>query len=112
MSETTFEYIGEKKNYQIIFEVTSDNIFILTIIDLKDGDLYSSNYFLNNLNDKFGNIIKLKALKDFESFCIENINKKLPILKSPYKNLLQTFTLISTKSYNKKISVYQKSFIY
>ena len=121
MSKTTFEYVGEnEKKYQIIFEVTNDNVLILTIIDLKDGDLFISNYFLNNLNDKFGNTIKLKTLKDFESCCIENINKKLLILKPPYKNIInsvwkvfpnnksnsQTFTLISMKSYNKKISVY------
>ena len=121
MSKTTFEYVGEnEKKYQIIFEVTNDNVLILTIIDLKDGDLFISNYFLNNLNDKFGNTIKLKTLKDFESCCIENINKKLLILKPPYRNIInsvwkvfpnnksnsQTFTLISMKSYNKKISVY------
>ena len=121
MSETTFKYIGEdKKNYQIILEITNDNDFILTIIDINNGDSYSSNYYLNSLNDKFGNIIKLKTLKDFESCCVENIKKKLLILKSPYKNIInsvwkifpknnsnnQTFTLISTKSYNKKISIY------
>ena len=68
MSESTFEYIGEdKKNYQIILEVTTDNYFILTIIEQNNGEEYSSNYFLNNLNDKLGNIIKLKTIKDFES---------------------------------------------
>ena len=121
MSETTFEYIGEdKKSYQIILEITKDDYFILTIIDPKNNDVYSSNYFLNNLNEKFGNTIKLKTLKDFESLCALNITKKLLVLKPPYKNVInsvwkifpnnksktQTFTLISSKSYNKKISIY------
>ena len=121
MSETTFEYIGEdKKSYQIILEITKDDYFILTIIDPKNNDVYSSNYYLNNLNEKFGNTIKLKTLKDFESLCALNITKKLLVLKPPYKNVInsvwkifpnnksktQTFTLISSKSYNKKISIY------
>ena len=65
-------------------------------------------------------LLKLKTLKDFESLCALNITKKLLVLKSPYKNVInsvwkifpnnksktQTFTLISSKSYNKKISIY------
>lgn len=121
MSETSFEYTGEdKQKYQIILEVTNDNYFILTIIEQKNREVYSSTYFLNNLNDKLGHIIKLKTIKDFEACCKENIKKKLLVLKPPYKNVInsvwkivqnknsntQTFTLISTKTYNKKISIY------
>ena len=119
-----FEYIGEdSKKYKIIIETTKDEDLFLSIIGISSTDIYSSNYYLNNLNEKFLNVIKFKTIKDFRTCLMDNLKKKLLILKSPYKNVInsvwkvfpnekskeQTFTLISSKASNKKISIYSFS---
>ena len=125
MTETMdFEYIGEdSKKYKIIIETTKDEDLFLSIIGISSTDIYSSNYYLNNLNEKFLNVIKFKTIKDFRTCLMDNLKKKLLILKSPYKNVInsvwkvfpnekskeQTFTLISSKASNKKISIYSFS---
>ena len=119
MSET-FDYSGEdSKKYKIIVEISEEDLF-LNIVSAANNDIYSSNYYLNNLNEKFLNVVKFKTIKDFKLCLSDNIKKKSLILKSPYKNIInsiwkvfptdkskeQTFTLISSKSSNKKISIY------
>ena len=125
MSDTTFDYVGEdSKNYKIIIGTTKDGDLFINIFGVQNSaDIYSSNYFLSNLNEKFNNIIKLKTINDFKTLCEENIKKKTLILKSPYKSVINTiwktfpndksknntFTLISSKSSSKKISIYSFS---
>ena len=125
MSETIdFDYKGKNSNnYKIIIETTKEDTLFLSIVDSKNGDVYSSNYYLTNLNEKFLNIIKFKKINDFKSLLAENIKSKLLVLNEPYKNVInsvwkvfpsdksknQTFTLISSKSSNKKISIYSFS---
>ena len=43
-----------------------ENLF-LSIISLKSIGVYSSNYYLTNLNEKFLNLINLKKIIDFKS---------------------------------------------
>ena len=119
-----FDYTGEdSQNYKIIIETTKDDDLFLSIIRASNNDIYSSNYYLNNLNEKFLNVIKFKTIKDFKLCLLENLKRKLVILEPPYKNVInskwkvfptekskeQTFTLISSKSSNKKISIYSFS---
>ena len=119
MSET-FNYVGEdNKKYQIIFQYSNEDIE-LTIVRLDNGDLYYSNYNLDNLNLKFMNVIKFKQAKDFTNCCSDNIKRKTLNLKSPYKNVIKsiwkifpnevkktnTFTLVSSKSAEKNISLF------
>ena len=65
MSETIdFDYKGKNSNnYKIISETTKEDTLFLSIVDSKNGDVYSSNYYLTNLNEKFLNIIKFKKIK-------------------------------------------------
>ena len=125
MTETVeFDYKGENSNnYKIIIETTKEEDLFLSIVDLKSRDVYSSNYYLTNLNEKFLNVNKFKKIIDFKSNLVDNIKSKSLILKAPYKNVInsvwkvfpsdksknQTFTLISSKSSNKKISIYSYS---
>ena len=119
-----FDYTGEdSKNYKVIIETPNDEDLFLSIIRNPNNDIYSSSYYLNNLNEKFLNVTKFKAIKDFKLCLFENIKGKHLILNSPYKNVInsiwkvfptekgkeQTFTLISSKSANKKISIYSFS---
>ena len=125
MIETVeFDYKGENSNnYKIIIETTKEEDLFLSIVDLKSRDVYSSNYYLTNLNEKLLNVNKFKKIIDFKSNLVDNIKSKSLILKAPYKNVInsvwkvfpsdksknQTFTLISSKSSNKKISIYFKN---
>ena len=54
MTETVeFDYKGENSNnYKIIIETTKEEDLFLSIVDLKSRDVYSSNYYLTNLNEK------------------------------------------------------------
>ena len=57
MSETIdFNYKGKNSNnYKIIIETTKEHALFLSIVDSKNGDVYSSNYYLYNyykLNDR------------------------------------------------------------
>ena len=120
----TFGYTGEEsKDYKIIIEISKNDDLFLSIVGSQNNDIYSSNYYLNNLNEKFLNVINFKTIKDFRVCLLENIKRKTLILKPPYKNVInsiwkvfpadkskeQTFTLISSKSSNKKISIYSFS---
>ena len=117
---SAFNYDDENnKKYKIIFQCPDDNIE-LTIVRLDNGDIYRSNYDLDNLNQKFFGVIKFKSSKDFINCCNDNINKKTLKLKSPYKSVIKsiwnifpnddkkknTFTLVSSKSADKNISLF------
>ena len=120
----SFDYTGENSSkYKIIIETKKEDYLFLSFVDINKNDIYSSNYYLNNLNEKFLKIIKFKAINDFKSCLVDNIIKKMLILKAPYKNVInsvwnifptdkskkQTFNLISSKSSNKNISIYSFS---
>ena len=51
MSETIdFDYKGKNlNNYKIIIETTKEDTLFLSIVDDKNGDVYSSDYYLTNL---------------------------------------------------------------
>ena len=73
----TYDYINEDgKNYKIIFSIQDVNFLHINIIDGINNDIYTSSYYLDNLNEKFIHIIFFKTIKDFLKCCIDNILKK------------------------------------
>ena len=122
MSDTTFDYEGEdSKKYKVIIGITQDEDLFINIIEFNNQeDIYSSNYYLSSLNEKFLNVIKFKTINDFKSLCEENIRKKTLGIHAPYKSVINsvwkvfpgnkskqnTFTLTSSKSFDKKLSIY------
>ena len=122
MSDTTFDYVGvDSKKYKIIIGITKDEDLFINIIELLNpDDIYSSNYYLNNLNDKFLDVFKFKTINEFKSLCEENIRKKTLVINPPYKSVINsiwkvfpnnkskqnTFTLTSSKSFDKKLTIY------
>lgn len=116
-----FEYENEeKKIFKILITCKNDKEISLSFTGQSEtNEIYSSNYQIDDLNEKFGKIKKFKKINEFNDLIIDNINKKTLILKSPYKNVINskwktfpneeakedTFTLISTRSMNKKISL-------
>ena len=55
MSDTTFDYEGEdSKKYKVIIGITQDEDLFINIIEFNNQeDIYSSNYYLSSLNEKF-----------------------------------------------------------
>ncbi len=119
--EKSYTYEAEdKNNYQIIFELNDSKRIKLSFSNNSSQDLkYTSEYQLDELNEKFRKIIHFKEINLFHQCLIDNLNKKSLILKAPYKNVItsiwkifpkkenqiQTFTLISSKEFNKNISL-------
>lgn len=116
-----FKYEGQdKKPYVISINVKNEKELTLSFLgENETNEIYSSNYTIDNLNEKFGKIIQFKNISEFKSVLINNINNKLTILKPPYRNVInsqwkifpkdktrqETFILISSKSINKNISL-------
>ena len=59
MEKKTYTYEGEdKNNYQILFELKDTKRIKLTLFNMSSQDLkYTSDYQLDDLNEKFGKII-------------------------------------------------------
>ena len=119
--EPKYNYFGEHKiQYTIRIHIEEDNSLTLSIEGPEINEIYSSNYLLDNLNEKFEKVVSFKDISDFKKILEKNINKGTLILKSPYKSVIdsiwkifpndssknQTFTLISQKSFNKTISLF------
>ena len=116
-----FKYEGEdKKIYHICINTTSEKEISVSFIGEKEtNEIYASNYLIDDLNEKFGKIKQFKKIKEFRNILLDNINKKELVLRPPYKNVItsiwktfpkensktETFTLISSKSINKNISL-------
>jgi len=116
-----FKYQNEeKKIFKIIITCKNDKEISLSFTGQSEtNEIYSSNYQIDDLNEKFGKIKHFKKIHEFYELIIDNIEKKTLILKSPYKNVINsiwktfpsekekkdTFTLISTRSINKNISL-------
>ena len=119
--ESKYDYIGEDgKKYIITIAIKEQEILSIYIKGAEVNETFSSDYILENLNEKFQKIITCKEISDFKKILEKNINKKTLVLKSPYKSVInsiwkifpgesskkQTFTLISQKSFNKTISLF------
>ena len=107
----------QKKKYRIFLKIRHKklNMFIFN-----KTEKYMSNYLLEDLNAKLSKLIQFKTIEDFKAHLIKNIKEKQLILKSPYKNVInsvwkifplskekrQTFTLISSLDTNKSISLF------
>ena len=121
--EKTFmsKYISEDmQNYVICIEETKE-IIIISISNEKDNDSpFTSKYELYYLIEKFGKNINFKSIQEFRACLKENVQKKLLIIKKPYKNVIntiwklypnnakekKTFTLISSQSWEKNLSLF------
>ena len=115
------DYIGEDgKKYILSISLDSKTTLTFSIRGDESKEKFSSDYELKNLNEKLEKIITFKEISEFEKLLEKNISKKTLILKSPYKNVCnsiwkifpnddskkETFTLMSQKSFNKKISLF------
>ena len=119
--EPILNYKGENgEKYTIKIDIDKEGSLTLTIRGSDVNEIYCSSYILENLNEKFDKVINFKDISEFKNLLEKNISKKTLILKTPYKNVInsiwktfpkeqakkQTFTLISQKSYNKNISLF------
>ena len=111
---------GDGKKYTIKIALKEDNSLTIYFKGLDIDEIYSSNYNLDNLNEKFEDLIYFKYISDFKKILEENITKKTLILKPPYKTVIesnwkifpnessknQIFTLLLQKSFNKTMSLF------
>ena len=117
--EKLYTYEAEDKNkYQMLFHKYEKKIKI-SFTNQSSSDLeYTSEYQLDELNERFGKVIHFKEINVFYQCLIDNIRKKSLIIKPPYKNIItsiwkifpiqktnQTFTLMFSKLFNKNISL-------
>ena len=121
--ERTFidKYISEDKiHYVVVFEKTSRNEIIISLTnDKKNDSSFTSKYEIDYLNEKFGKVKNFKNIKNFIDLLVDNVKKHLLIIKKPYKNVIntvwklfpsdskdkKTFTLISSQSWEKNLSL-------
>lgn len=119
--DSAHNYVGtDGKKYSIKIVIEEDNNLTLTLKGTEVDDIYSSSYNLENLNEKFENVIYFKDISDFKKILEKNISKQALILKPPYKAVIesiwkiypgdtsknQCFTLLLQKSFNKTISLF------
>ena len=120
MTEQHKYFDEEKKEYILTLKEINDKEMSFTIIGKTEtNEIYSSTYYVDNLNEKFGKIKNFKKIKEFQQILTQNIEKETLKLKSPYRNVISsewltfpkdktkkdTFTLISSRSLNKNISL-------
>jgi len=121
--EKTFmnKYISEdKQNYAICLEEAKNEIIISMTNEKENDSPFTSKYELDYLNKKFGKNIHFKSIQEFRHCLKENILKHSLIIKKPYKNAIntvwklypkhskvkKTFTLISSQSWEKNLSLF------
>ena len=119
--DSAHNYVGtDGKKYSIKIVIEEDNTLTLTLKGMEVDDIYSSSYNLENLNEKFENVIYFKDISDFKKILEKNISKQALLLKPPYKAVIesiwkiypgdtsknQCFTLLLQKSFNKTISLF------
>ena len=119
--DSAHNYVGtDGKKYSIKIVIEEDNNLTLTLKGTEVDDIYSSSYNLENLNEKFENVIYFKDISDFKKILEKNIIKQALLLKPPYKAVIesiwkiypgdtsknQCFTLLLQKSFNKTISLF------
>jgi len=116
------KYISEDKQHYVICLEETKNEIIISLINEKDNDSpFTSKYELDYLNQKFGKNIIFKNIQQFRTYLKENVQKKLLIIKKPYKKVIntvwklypnnakkhkKTFTLISSQSFEKNLSLF------
>jgi len=118
MKTKSFNYYSkDSKKYEILISEVNEKI-ILNLIT-SDSSFYISKYRLEFLNEKLGKIIKFNKASQFINCLIENIIKNTMVVEPPYKNVITTiwklfpndskkeesFTLISSKKCNQKLSI-------
>ena len=85
------KYISEdNKNYVICFEETKSEMIISLTNQNEDDSPFASRYELDYLNEKFGKTIQFKSIEEFRKCLKVNVEKKLLIIKKPYKNVINT----------------------
>ena len=121
--EKTFmsKYISvDKQCYVICFEETKNEIIISLTNEKDDDSPFSSKYEIDYLNEKFGKNISFKSIQEFRACLKDNVQKHFLEIKKPYKNVIntvwklhpknsndkKTFTLISSQSWEKNLSLF------
>jgi len=111
----------DEQKYAICLEETKNEI-IISLTNEKDKDSpFTSKYELDYLKEKFGKNINFKSIQQFRTCLKENIQKQLLIIKKPYKKVIntvwklypnntkkhkKTFTLVSSQSWEKNLSLF------
>jgi len=121
--EKTFmsKYVSEDKQHYVICLEETKNEIIISISNENDNDSpFSSKYEIDYLNEKFGKSISFKNIQEFRACLKDNVQKQLLVIKKPYKNVIntvwklypknsndkKTFTLISSQSWEKNLSLF------
>ena len=107
--------------YIVLFEETKNEIIIsLTNVGSEnDNSPFTSKYEIDYLNEKLGKKAYFRSIFHFRECLINNIERKLLKIKKPYKNVIntvwklypkdykdkRTFTLISSQSWEKNLSL-------
>ena len=116
------KYIAEDNKTYIIRISSNENNNHLNLSftgTSETNQIFSSNYLLDDLNQKFGKLIQFKNIEEFKNVLMDNISKKSLVIKAPYKNVInsiwktfpkdakkkENFTLISSKSINENVSL-------
>jgi len=116
------KYIAEdNKTYIIYMNVNENNNHLnLSFTGTSEtNQIFTSNYLVDDLNQKFGKLIQFKNIQEFKNVLMDNIRKKSLVIKAPYKNVINSiwktfpkdekkkekFTLISSKSINENVSL-------
>jgi len=116
------KYISEDEQNYVIYLGEAKNEIIISLINEKNnGSPFTSKYELGYLNEKFGKNINFKSIQDFRICLRENVQKYLLIIKKPFKNTIntvwklypknakkhkKTFTLVSSQSWEKNLSLF------
>jgi len=121
--EKTFmnKYTSEDEQHYVICLEETKNEIIISLTNEKDNDSpFTSRYELDYLNQKFGKNYYFKSIQEFRHCLKENVQKQLLTIKKPYKNVIntiwklhpnqakenKTFTLISSQSWEKNLSLF------
>jgi len=121
--EKTFKskYISEDgQNYIICLEETKNEIIISLSNEKDSHSLFTSKYELDYLNEKFGKNIDFESIQEFRTCLKDNVQKQILVIKKPNKNVIntvwelypnnakdkKTFTLISSQSLEKNLSLF------
>ena len=113
----SYDYTSEDNiRYKLFFAIKAE---IIELILTRNNNYFKSIYRLEFLNDKFGKKASFKNLSDFKNLLKKNISKNSLIIKPIYRTIIrtiwkikpgkkdskETFTLLSYKNINDKLSI-------
>lgn len=99
------KYIAEdNKTYIIYMNVNENNNHLnLSFAGTSEtNQIFTSNYLVDDLNQKFGKLIQFKNIQEFKNVLMDNISKKSLVIKAPYKNVINSIWKTFPKDEKKK----------